>query len=78
MMKIIFRTSRCGCDHTILVSSGNDAGASLLKHLNFGLLRDVHKHFFTLIFNWWLDLPVLRYYCDSENDSGNTIVKDSI
>ena len=25
-----------------------------------------------------LDLPVLRYYCDSENDSGNMIVKDSI
>ena len=27
---------------------------------------------------WWLDFPISRYCCDSENDSRNTIVYDSV
>ena len=31
-----------------------------------------------LIFESWLDFPISRYYRDSENDSRNTIVYDSV
>ena len=49
-------------------------------HKNAPILQSLQKKKLTHVIGQapGLDLPVLRYYCNSENDSGNTIVKDSI